>query len=93
MVALGGTPREGIQVETVMTDTEILDGMEKAGISVWPDRESRVHADTVVSEWNTFCKVPKQATFGINMKRASLRAVLVDTLEELKKRNERPDNK
>jgi hypothetical protein len=69
-----------------MSDTELLDGIERHGISLWPDRESRIDPNAKISEWNTFARGkgnPVQKT------RATLRAAVVDTLKQLQNQNER----
>ena len=66
-----------------MTDTELIDAIEKHGISLWPDRESRTNIDSRVSEWHVFLHNPKDKYNPIQVTRASLRAALVDTLEKL----------
>jgi hypothetical protein len=64
-----------------MSDTELLDGIAKYGISLWPDRESRTLIDAPISEWNTFARakpIPVQVT------RANLRDAIADTIKQLR---------
>jgi len=65
-----------------MSDTELLNAIEKYGVSLWPDRESRTNIDSPISEWNTFAR---SNPYPVQVTRAKLREALSVTVEKLRK--------
>lgn len=67
-----------------MNDTEILDGMEKHGIQVWPN-ETKVYKDAAkrINTWTASAIDSRAPGYPVQKTRATLRAALVDTILRL----------
>lgn len=72
-----------------MSDTEILDAMEKHAIQLWPET-TKVYRDAPkqTTAWIAFAVDPAAPGNPVQATRLSVRAVVTDVIEELRQREE-----